>query len=53
MKMHLKMSSAKWRPFCPGGDELTHWSLQNVAFILNVFPLLLLFGAWQKTQMIT
>ena len=21
-KMHLKMSSAKWRPFCPGGDEL-------------------------------
>ena len=37
-KMHLKMSSAKWRPFCPGGDEskrdsnakiismtLTHW----------------------------
>ena len=23
-KMHLKMSSAKWRPFCPGGDELRH-----------------------------
>ena len=21
-KMCLKMSSAKWRPFCPGGDEL-------------------------------
>ena len=21
-KMHLKLSSAKWRPFCPGGDEL-------------------------------
>ena len=20
--MHLKISSAKWRPFCPGGDEL-------------------------------
>ena len=20
--MHLKMSSVKWRPFCPGGDEL-------------------------------
>ena len=20
-KMHLKISSAKWRPFCPGGDE--------------------------------
>ena len=22
-KMHLKTSSAKWRPFFPGGDELT------------------------------
>ena len=21
-KMHLKISSAKWRPFCPGGDKL-------------------------------
>ena len=21
MKMHLKISSAQWRPFCPGGDE--------------------------------
>ena len=21
-KMHLKISSVKWRPFCPGGDEL-------------------------------
>ena len=21
-KMHLKTSSAQWRPFCPGGDEL-------------------------------
>ena len=24
-KMRLKMSSAKWRPFCPGGDELTSY----------------------------
>ena len=23
IKIHLKMSSSKWRPFCPGGDELT------------------------------
>ena len=22
MKMHLKISCAKWRPYCPGGDEL-------------------------------
>ena len=25
MKMHLKVSSVKWRPFCPGGDELMVW----------------------------
>ena len=23
--MHLQILSAKWWPFCPGGDELTHW----------------------------
>ena len=23
-KMHLKISSMKWRPFCPGGDELIY-----------------------------
>ena len=22
MKMHLKMPSAKWGPFCPGGEDL-------------------------------
>ena len=26
-KMHLKMSSAKWRPFCLGLNVLTHWHL--------------------------
>ena len=25
--MHLKFLSAKWRPSCPGGDELTHYGL--------------------------
>ena len=24
-KMHLKMSSAKWRPFCRGLNVLNHW----------------------------
>ena len=24
-KMHLKISSKKWRPFCSGQNELTHW----------------------------
>ena len=26
-KMHLKMSSGKWRPFCVGLNALTHWGL--------------------------
>ena len=26
MKKHLKISSAKWRPFCPDGDNLNHVS---------------------------
>ena len=34
-KMHLKVSSAKWQPFCPGGDELTHWPLGNAGMILS------------------
>ena len=25
-KMHLKMSSTKWRPFCLGFNVLTHWN---------------------------
>ena len=24
-KMHLKILSAKWQPFCPGGDEFRYW----------------------------
>ena len=28
MKMHLNLSSAKWRPFCPGGDEFTIHTLR-------------------------
>ena len=28
-KMHLKMSSGKWRPFCLGLNVLTHWGLTN------------------------
>ena len=30
MKIHLKMSSAKWRPFCPGWDELKSTSNMTV-----------------------
>ena len=28
-KMHPKISSAKWRPFCPGGDELSIWDRKS------------------------
>ena len=31
-KMHLKTSSAKWRLFCPGGDELNH-NVQYTSYI--------------------
>ena len=33
-KMHLNVSSAKWRPFCPGGDELTPVRKDDYWFIL-------------------
>ena len=28
-KMHLNILSAKWRPFCPGGNELTRYLTHN------------------------
>ena len=34
-KMHLKMSSGKWRPFCLGLNVLTHWPLGDVAKFLE------------------
>ena len=40
--MHLKKSSAKWWPFCPGGDELNwkgyaaHWPENRLRYILRV-----------------
>ena len=27
--MHLKLSSTKWRPFCPGGDELSNFEISH------------------------
>ena len=29
-KMHMKTSSSKWRPFCPGGDELIDHCVQSM-----------------------
>ena len=38
-KMHLKMSSGKWRPSCLGLDVLTQCNLNNMATILQgTFP---------------
>ena len=34
-KMHLKMSSPKWRPFCLGLNVLTHWGRDKMAAIFQ------------------
>ena len=34
-KMHLKISSAKWQPFCPRGDELSYTLSIK---LIHVFP---------------
>ena len=40
-KMHLKMSSAKWRPFCLGLNALTYWSWDMAPnFKLKIWNLL-------------
>ena len=33
--MHQKISPAKWRPFCPGGDELTYTLLGGLVSLLG------------------
>ena len=35
-KMHLKMASAKWRPFCLGLNLLTHWGQNKMATIVQM-----------------
>ena len=39
MKMHLKISSAKWWPFCPEGDELKqrYWIYMKVMGLNPIF----------------
>ena len=42
-KMHLKMSSAKWRPFCLGFNVLTPWDVENGCHFTDaIFDCLLL-----------
>ena len=46
-KMHLKMLSEKWRPFCPRGDEIIYRirSHEICTSLLN-FVLILLYHFW-------
>ena len=39
-KMHLKITSVKWRPFCPGGDELTQSNKARDCTKLNLVQLI-------------
>ena len=34
-KMHLKMSSAKWRPFCPGLNVLMYKGISNILICMS------------------
>ena len=36
-KMHLKMSSAKWRPYCLGLNVLTYWGVNKMVDTLQTF----------------
>ena len=38
-KMHLKISSAKWQPFCPGRYELTRLRMDKMAVKLQTINL--------------
>ena len=44
-KMHLRMSSVKWRPFCPGFDVLTVWpviySITSTTYTSRTRPVLI------------
>ena len=42
MKMHIKMFSAKWQPFCPGGYELN--LLAEAASGVNGLSVIIRFG---------
>ena len=45
MKMHLKMSSAKWRPFYPAGDELLDLSA------CDHYPTSFFFQPWKTNRL--
>ena len=55
-KMHWKMSSAKWRPFCPGEDELISPGAKPSAAVvytpgLPYKPCSILLSHWGRDEM--
>ena len=49
-KMHLKMLSGKWRPFCPGLNVITHWGLvMHIYMCLPAWSSLVQVMAWCLT----
>ena len=60
--MQLKMSSAKWRPFCPGEDELSwlhHWHpakschVTNDIYIICITTLQWRSGSWFNIKLLS
>ena len=50
MKMHLKISSMKWRPFCLGGDELNNWCAESCWGNAKIYLRFVLFLYTKMTQ---
>ena len=52
MKRHMKMSSAKWQPFCPAGDEVfccTPTTLDHTNnYVITTIMFLINTDAWTK-----
>ena len=47
-KMHLKVSSVKWRPSCLGLNVLTHWGLSRIFHILQISSIIFFSISWQN-----
>ena len=43
-KKHLKISPAKWRPFCPRGDELKQMYFQSLSMKFHLYVILWTYG---------
>ena len=50
-KIHLNMSSGKWRPFCLGFNVLTHWGLSKMVDIFQT--LFFMITSWPRNTFCT